>query len=54
MSCASPATASPRAALSAVTLDGSWLQGAELVVVEMIPAGAIERTLVVDGFRMAP
>jgi hypothetical protein len=39
---------------SAVTLDDQWMRDAELVMIEMIPAGAITRSLVVDGFRMTP
>jgi hypothetical protein len=39
---------------SAITLDDQWMRDAELVMIEMIPAGAITRSLVVDGFRMTP
>ena len=39
---------------SPVDLDDAWIAGAEVVVVEMIPAGRISRTVTVDGFRMAP
>ena len=38
---------------SPVDLDDAWIAGAEVVVVEMIPAGRISRTVTVDGFRMA-
>jgi hypothetical protein len=39
---------------SSITIDDQWMRDAELVMIEMIPAGAITRSLVVDGFRMTP
>lgn len=47
-----PAIARPEG--SSVDLDDAWLAGAELVVVETIPAGSISRTVTIDGFRMTP
>ena len=38
---------------STVDLDEAWIDRAELVVLEMIPAGVIRRTVTVDGFQMA-
>jgi hypothetical protein len=35
-------------------LDDAWLAGAELVILEIIPAGRITRTVTLDGFRMSP
>jgi hypothetical protein len=37
-----------------VDLDEAWLGGSELVVLEMMPAGLISRTVTIDEFRMAP
>jgi hypothetical protein len=34
------------------TIDAHWLTGADLVVVETVPAGVISRTTVLDDFRM--
>jgi hypothetical protein len=39
---------------SPVDLDQSWLAGAELVMLETIPAGRIRRSVRLDGFRMTP
>ena len=36
----------------ALPIDGAWLDGAELVVIETAYAGRVRRTLTVDGFRM--
>jgi hypothetical protein len=35
-------------------IDEAWLAGSELVILEMIPAGRVSRTVTIDGFRMAP
>ena len=37
-----------------VDLDESWLNGAELVVVEMVSAGYLTRPVSLNGFRMTP
>jgi len=37
-----------------VALDDTWLDGSEVVIVEMIPAGLTSRPVTIDGFRMAP
>jgi hypothetical protein len=47
-----PAGTRPRG--PSVDLDEAWLAGSELVILEMIPAGLISRTVTIDGFRMAP
>ena len=37
-----------------VDLDESWLNGAELVALEMVDAGRLTRRVILDGFRMTP
>ena len=37
-----------------VDLDESWLNGAELLVVEMVSAGYLTRPVSLNGFRMRP
>jgi hypothetical protein len=34
------------------TIDPQWLAGADLVIVDTVPAGVITRTVVLDDFRM--
>ena len=40
------------AAANTPRIDGAWLDGAELVVIESADAGRVTRSLAVDGFRM--
>lgn len=39
---------------SAADLDEAWIRDAELVVLEMVPAGVINRTVSAEPFRMTP
>jgi hypothetical protein len=39
---------------SPVDLDEAWIDGAELVILESIPAGVISRTMTIDRFQMVP
>jgi hypothetical protein len=39
---------------SSVDLDEAWIDGAELVILEAIPAGVISRAVTLDGFQMVP
>jgi hypothetical protein len=41
-------------AAGASRIDGTWLDGAELLVIESADAGHVTRSLTVDGFRMKP
>ena len=38
--------------IPSVDLDEAWLAGSELVILEMVPAGVIGRTVTIEGFRM--
>lgn len=37
-----------------VDLDDAWVAGSELVILEIVPAGRISRTVTIEGFRMTP
>jgi hypothetical protein len=39
---------------SSVDLDDAWIGGADLVVLEAMPAGVIRRTVAIDRFKMMP
>jgi hypothetical protein len=47
-----PARARPDG--SPVDLDEAWIDGAEFVILESIPAGVISRTVTIDRFQMVP
>jgi hypothetical protein len=40
--------------MNAFVLDPSWVAEAELAILEKVPAGSVERTVVIDRFKMQP